>query len=166
MAGLYLHIPFCKRVCAYCDFYKSRPDLRPHGGASRRPCTDELCHGAARISSPAEPSRTRSISAAEPRRCRPPEDRRRSCIAHAAELFDCSTAREECHPRGQPRRPDARLPAAAGAGARRRPPLDRRTVVRRRGCLRPDEPPPHGRRRRAKAVRRRSEPGSATSPST
>jgi oxygen-independent coproporphyrinogen-3 oxidase len=23
MAGIYIHIPFCKRVCSYCDFYKT-----------------------------------------------------------------------------------------------------------------------------------------------
>jgi len=23
MAGIYIHIPFCKKICYYCDFYKS-----------------------------------------------------------------------------------------------------------------------------------------------
>lgn len=27
MAGIYFHIPFCRRICAYCDFYKNA-DLR------------------------------------------------------------------------------------------------------------------------------------------
>ncbi len=23
MAGIYIHIPFCKTICTYCDFYKT-----------------------------------------------------------------------------------------------------------------------------------------------
>ena len=23
MAGIYIHIPFCKRICSYCDFFKT-----------------------------------------------------------------------------------------------------------------------------------------------
>ena len=30
MAGIYIHIPFCKKICYYCDFYKKR-DTGSHG---------------------------------------------------------------------------------------------------------------------------------------
>ena len=23
MSGIYIHIPFCEKICSYCDFYKS-----------------------------------------------------------------------------------------------------------------------------------------------
>ena len=26
MAGIYVHIPFCKQICHYCDFYKVLQD--------------------------------------------------------------------------------------------------------------------------------------------
>ena len=26
MAGLYLHVPFCRRLCPYCHFLKALPD--------------------------------------------------------------------------------------------------------------------------------------------
>jgi oxygen-independent coproporphyrinogen III oxidase len=30
MAGLYIHIPFCRKICSYCDFYKTtQSDLMP-----------------------------------------------------------------------------------------------------------------------------------------
>ena len=34
--GLYIHIPFCKAKCVYCDFY-SLPHGGPHGRLYRRP---------------------------------------------------------------------------------------------------------------------------------
>lgn len=89
MAGLYLHIPFCKRVCAYCDFYKSA-DLRPMKAVVEA-MHDELCREAGFL--PAEQLRTIYFGGGTPSLL-PPEELE-EFIAHAAELFDC-TALEEC----------------------------------------------------------------------
>lgn len=137
MAGLYLHIPFCKRVCAYCDFYKSA-DLRPMKAVVEA-MHDELRREAGFL--PAEQLRTIYFGGGTPSLL-PPEELE-EFIAHARRTLRLHGPRR-VHRRGQPRRPDARLPAAAGPHAGR-PPLDRRTVVRRRGAA-PDEPPPYGRR--------------------
>ena len=89
MAGLYLHIPFCKRVCAYCDFYKSA-DLRPMKAVVEA-MHDELRREAGFL--PAEQLRTIYFGGGTPSLL-PPEELE-EFIAHAAELFDC-TALEEC----------------------------------------------------------------------
>lgn len=89
MAGLYLHIPFCKRICAYCDFFKSA-DLRPMKavvGAMH----DELEREAEFL--PERQLRTIYFGGGTPSLL-PPEELE-EFIAHAAELFDC-TALEEC----------------------------------------------------------------------
>ena len=88
MAGLYFHIPFCKRVCAYCDFYKS-VDLR------RMDPLLESMHrelDARREYLDGEPVRTRYFGGGTPSLCTP--EAVAGLLDHAAMLFDCSAAEE------------------------------------------------------------------------
>ena len=88
MAGLYFHIPFCKRVCAYCDFYKS-VDLR------RMDPLLESMHrelDARREYLGSEPVRTRYFGGGTPSLCAP--EAVAGLLDHAAMLFDCSAAEE------------------------------------------------------------------------
>lgn len=88
MAGLYFHIPFCKRVCAYCDFYKS-VDLR------RMDPLLESMHrelDARREYLGSEPVRTRYFGGGTPSLCAP--EAVTGLLDHAATLFDCTAAEE------------------------------------------------------------------------
>lgn len=89
MAGLYLHIPFCKRICAYCDFFKSA-DLRRTDEVVAA-MHDELEREAGFL--PAEGLRTIYFGGGTPSLLAP--EQLEEFIAHAAELFDCP-ALEEC----------------------------------------------------------------------
>ena len=88
MAGLYFHIPFCKRICAYCDFYKSV-------GLGRMEELAAAMHReleAQREYLGGEAVRTRYFGGGTPSLC--PPGTIAGLLDHAGELFDCSAAEE------------------------------------------------------------------------
>lgn len=88
MAGLYLHIPFCKRICAYCDFFKEV-------GTRRMGPLVEAMHRemeSRRDYLGQEAVRTRYFGGGTPSLC--PPELLKGLLDHAAELFDCSRVEE------------------------------------------------------------------------
>ncbi|MDE6445698.1 MAG: radical SAM family heme chaperone HemW [Alistipes sp.] len=88
MAGLYFHIPFCKRVCAYCDFFKSA-DLRRLGDTLAA-MHDELDRQREYLGG--ESLRTIYFGGGTPSLCSPQQIG--GLLEHAAGLFDCSAVEE------------------------------------------------------------------------
>ena len=88
MAGLYLHIPFCKRICAYCDFFRSA-DLRRLGDTLDA-MHAELVRRQDYLGG--EPLRTRYFGGGTPSLCSPRQIA--GLLARAADLFDCSAVEE------------------------------------------------------------------------
>ena len=88
MAGLYFHIPFCKRICAYCDFYKSvRLEQMDGVTAAMHRELDErqdYLRG--------EAVTTRYFGGGTPSLYAPAA--LKGLLDHAAQLFDCSSAAE------------------------------------------------------------------------
>lgn len=84
MAGLYFHIPFCKRICAYCDFYKSVRIERMDDvvAAMHRELDDR--HGYLG----GEAVTTRYFGGGTPSLCKP--EILKGLLDHAARLFDCT----------------------------------------------------------------------------
>ena len=137
MAGIYLHIPFCKRICSYCDFYKSvRTELidavtaRMHRELTER---SGYLHDR-RIETVYFGGGTPRSAGRSSWGTHRPHPRR---VRLLGPLRD--------HRRGEPRRPHARL--SGGAAARRhRPTVHRHPVLRRPGTP-VHEPPPRLRSR-------------------
>lgn len=88
MATLYFHIPFCKRICTYCDFYKvGAMTLLPQVVEMMHKELDERCDYLSdkRLSSIYFGGGTPSLLSAE---------QIEGLISHAHRLFDCSAVEE------------------------------------------------------------------------
>ncbi len=113
MAGLYFHIPFCKRICAYCDFYKSA-ELRR---------MDEVLAAmgqeleAQRNYLGGEAVRTRYFGGGTPSLCTP--EQIGELLARAAGLFDCSAVEETTLEANPDDLDESRLAALRRAGVDR-----------------------------------------------
>ena len=88
MAGLYFHIPFCKRICAYCDFFRvARLDLLDRVVEAMRCEMDEQ-----RDFLNDQQIKTIYFGGGTPSLLMP--DVHQSLIDHARELWDCSQVGE------------------------------------------------------------------------
>lgn len=88
MAGLYFHIPFCRRICAYCDFFRSA-DLR-HLDAAVEAMHTEMEEQADFLSD--RQIKTIYFGGGTPSLVAP--NSVQQLIDHAAKLWDCSTVEE------------------------------------------------------------------------
>lgn len=88
MAGIYYHIPFCKRICSYCDFYRTVRTERLDEviGAMER----ELDARAGYLGG--ETLRTRYFGGGTPSLCSPAQLER--LLQRTAERFDCTAVEE------------------------------------------------------------------------
>ena len=87
--GLYIHIPFCKAKCVYCDFY-----ALPHGEDRMDAYTDALC---AHLTEAAPLAASHTVDTVyfgggTPSLCAP--EAIAGLLDHAATLFDCTAAEE------------------------------------------------------------------------
>lgn len=88
MATLYIHIPFCKRICTYCDFYKvGAVSLIPKVVEAMHRELDERCNYLAErhLTSIYFGGGTPSLLTAE---------QIEGIVSHARRLFDCSDVEE------------------------------------------------------------------------
>jgi len=87
-SSLYVHIPFCKRLCGYCDFYKTMSLGR------KAEVVDALCEEIARRAPMLESTVLKTIyfGGGTPTVCT--ADELGQIVAAAREVFDCSEVEE------------------------------------------------------------------------